>query len=182
MGAITGFVTKYALIALVMFSGYKGNAPIFSELLLEQTSHYIQVNSTLQNAFEEDFETLFQSGQEIPIWFDIKLYENKKIVSIDTFKHTVSYNPLSGFYVIYFEEDNNFLETNSFSSLKDLVSNIDYKLDFEFEYEKDYEVNIVSYLKKIYVRDLDKEFNLEALWKYKKPHNKKGFNFYEAKH
>lgn len=171
------FVTKYALMTIVLFSGYKGNSPFFSEIKLDKNIDYIIINSELKNAFKEDFKPLFRSGREIPVWFEVEVYENKQIVYLNKFRHIVSFDPLSKFYTISLEESNLKYRTSSLSDLKQMISALELQIEHDFDFSKNYEVVIRSYLKKVYLSSLKKEFDLNVLWRYQTPQIKKGFKF-----
>ena len=179
MGGLTSLATKYLLMTFVFFSGYQGNTPTFSELKIERSSDFVRISSQLNEAFEEDFQTLFKSGKDIPIWFEVKLVEEKDVVVFNKFRHSVSYNPLTGFYTIYLEEENRYIKTKSFGKVKLIVSEVEYSFNYDFVFNKKYKIQVTSYLEKIYISSLDKEFNLKSLWRYNMPKIEKGFELDE---
>ncbi|MCK4653720.1 MAG: hypothetical protein KAU01_04685, partial [Candidatus Cloacimonetes bacterium] len=65
---ISGFIS----LSILLLSSYEGNRATFSELTTSFLGDKIFIKTELINAFENDFEEIFKSGQRIDIFFNIE--------------------------------------------------------------------------------------------------------------
>jgi len=121
----------------------------------------------LENAFENDFEEIFKSGQSIDIFFSVKIKLNNLLIHEEEFRHSIIFDPLTQLFSIELEDQDLSFTTNSYDELKIIISNIEYS--FKDENIKDCTITMSAYLPKIRLIALNKDFDLMMLWKFNQP-------------
>ncbi len=164
---ISGFIS----LSMLLLSSYEGNRAAFAELTASFLGDKIFIKTELVHAFENDFEEIFKSGQRIDIFFNIELKNQSVVIHENEFKHSVVFNPLSQFFTIGLEEQNISTTTDSYQELIDIISKVEYQ--YEGEELNEVNISIKSFLKKIRLQSINKEYDMMMLWKFKKPSIKK---------
>lgn len=160
-------ISGLAAFSMLLLSSYQSNEANFADYSISFLDDRMFLECKLENAFENDFEEIFKSGQTINIFFNIEININGEIIHEEEFKHTIIFDPLKQVFNIALEEQELTFVTDSYIDLKKIVSKIEY--DYENEFIKDGTLKINAYLPKIRLESLNREFNLMMLWKYNKP-------------
>ena len=160
-------VTGVISLSMMLFSSYQGNEPKFARLNSVLSEDRILIFTKLENAFENDFEEVFKSGNEIFIYFTLSIKQKDQSIFRRTFFHSVEYDPLLKQYFIELQEQEKKITSRSFDDLIETIT------VFEFDYLGDFPdrvtVSLTAYLEKLYLDSLDKEYDLMLLWKLQKP-------------
>lgn len=154
--------------AVLMFGSYDGNDVSFSQIELMEKKNKIFVQADLENAFDNDFQSIFRSGESITIWFRLEIRKGKELIKETKIRHIIVYDPLDNMYQVFLEDTGKSFEEASFDQLITQISDV----QFEIETEKlrgVYNVELEASLETIYLESMQKNFNLMALWKFKKP-------------
>jgi hypothetical protein len=121
----------------------------------------------LVEAFDNDFDEIFQSGQRIDIFFKIEIHGEDRLAHEQEFRHAVVFDPLEKIYNVFLEEQNLQTTCTNFNQLIETISQIEYFYNGQ-KYEGGH-VILSAYMKKIRLQSLNKEYDLMMLWKFKKP-------------
>lgn len=160
-------VTATISLGMMLFSSYQGNTPCFEDLNAHQRGNQITVQSRLEQAFNEDFRQILQSGQEVPITFTLCL-NSKERTEILTFEHRVSYDPLLETWNLTCEEqDNKSYKIESWQEFKNANSEFNYK---GYHYmDLPIRVELIASLPTMVMGQNNRSFDLMIFWNYHKP-------------
>lgn len=154
-------------LSMMLLSGYQGNDAAFSEIEAVFQEQGVLIRARLLSAFENDFEELFKSGQEISVYFELNLKEKKEVFFRQIFRHSLQFDPLEQSFHVTIEESGYDLVIKSYESLLEAISN------FEFLYKEKlpdkFEIRLGAYLEKISIESINEEYDMMMLWKFKKP-------------
>ena len=160
-------ISGLAAFSMLLLSSYQGNEASFSNYTTSFLDDRMFLECKLENAFDNDFEEIFKSGQSIDIYFSIRISHGDVIIHEEEFRHSIIFDPLTQVFNIELEDQDLTSSTNSYEELKTIISNIEYS--FEDENIHDYKLTLRAYLPKIRLIALDKDFDLMMLWKYNEP-------------
>ncbi len=160
---ITGVIT----LSMLLLSSYEGNNAAFENFTATVLGSNVYIKANLVTAFENDFEELFRSGQKIDIYFNVIITDRDGPVHQDEFIHSILFNPLERFYLIFLEEQQSQTTAGSLEELIEIISNIDYVCECEGFDEGN--ISISSHLKKVRLKSIGKEYDMMMLWKFKRP-------------
>ena len=158
-------------LSMMLLSSYEGNNAAFSELVSLIFQKNIVFKTQLVEAFENDFESVFKSGKQIDIFFDVHIRIQGREPFTETFKHSVLFDPLKQYYSVYIQETDEESKTDNIEELKNLISKIEYS--YSGRRSAEMIVSITSYLPKIQLDNSGKNYDLMMLWNFKKPKIKK---------
>lgn len=164
---ITGFIS----LSMMLLSSYEGNHARFSDINFSFLGDKIFISAQLESAFENDFEEIFKSGQQIDIYFNIEFKNGPNVIFSDEFIHSVIFDPLSQFFNITLEEQKENFTTDSYQQLIEKISQIEYT--YENTELGNPVVSLESSLKKIRLQSMKKKYDLMMLWNFKKPKTEK---------
>ena len=156
-----------AAFSMLLLSSYQGNEASFSAYTTSFLDNRMFLECKLENAFDNDFEEIFKSGQSIDIYFNVKISLKGLIIHEEEFRHSIIFDPLSQVFNIELEDQYLTLSTNSYEELKTIISNIEYS--YKDENIQNYTLTLRAYLPKIRLKALNKDFDLMMLWKYNEP-------------
>jgi len=160
-------ITTTISLGMMLFSSYQGDTPSFAQPRAFSRSKHITVQATLENAFNEDFRQILQSGQSVAIDYTLTL-RCRLTTEIISFQHIAVYDPLMGTWELTCEEQNNRTFTidswNEFSN-----ANSDFHYQTPHDMETPIEVNLVASLPKITMGQNNKSFDLMIFWNFHKP-------------
>ena len=160
-------ISGLAAFSMLLLSSYQGNDASFATYRTSFLDDRMFFECKLENAFDNDFEEIFKSGQSIDIFFGVKIELNNLIIHEEEFRHSIIFDPLTQLFSIELEDQELTFSTNSYNELKKLISNIEYS--FKDENIKDCTMTMNAYLPKIRLIALNKDFDLMMLWKYNQP-------------
>ncbi len=160
-------ISGLAAFSMLLLSSYQGNEASFSAYTTSFLDDRMFFECKLENAFENDFEEIFKSGQSIDIYFNVKIGLEGLIIHEEEFRHSIIFDPLTQLFSIELEDQGLSFSTNSYDELKIIISNIEYS--FKDENIQDYTLTIKAYLPKIRLIALNRDFDLMMLWKFSEP-------------
>jgi len=160
-------ISGLAAFSMLLLSSYQGNEASFSNYTTSFLDNRMFLECKLENAFDNDFEEIFKSGQIIDVYFSVKIELKNLIIHEEEFKHSIIFDPLTQVFNIELEDQDLTYSTNSYEELKIIISNIEYS--FKDENIHDYILTLNAYLPKIRLEALNKDFDLMMLWKYSEP-------------
>ena len=160
---LTGVIT----LSMLLLSSYEGNNARFENVFASYVGNRIFISAELTEAFSNDFEELFQSGQRIDIFFKVQILDFEQQIEEKIFRHAVIFDPLNHEYTVYLEEQGERLLEADYAHLIELISHFEYTYNAE-KYRGGY-VILSSYLKKIRLQSTQKEYDMMMLWKFKQP-------------
>jgi hypothetical protein len=166
------FVTNKIIMGVVsagmlLFSSYDGNEVKFSspQLVVNENSYYI--STSLEGAFENDFQEILKSGEEIFIDFELRMEKTPWETKTITFFHSIQYNSMSKSYTLRLDERQEFQEITDWNNLINLISQVDMQWE---EYEmKVNNLTLSASIRNVRLPSLDKQYNMMMLWNFKKP-------------
>ena len=160
-------ISGLAAFSMLLLTSYQGNEANFSAYTTSFLDDRMFLECSLENAFDNDFEEIFKSGQSIDIFFSVKIELNNLLIHEEEFRHSIIFDPLTQVFSIELEDQDLTSSTSSYAELKTIISNIEYS--FEDENIQDYTLTLRAYLPKIRLIALNKDFDLMMLWKYSEP-------------
>ncbi|MDP8201230.1 MAG: hypothetical protein P9M11_03740 [Candidatus Tenebribacter burtonii] len=160
-------ISGLAAFSMLLLSSYQGNEAAFSNYTTSFLGNRMFPECKLENAFENDFEEIFKSGQIIDIFFNVIIDLEGSVIHEEEFRHSIIFDPLTQLFSIELEDQDLSFSTNSYDELKIIISNIEYS--FKDENIKDCTITINAHLPKIRLIALNKDFDLMMLWKFSKP-------------
>jgi len=160
-------ISGLAAFSMLLLSSYQGNEASFSAYTTSFLDDRMFLECKLENAFENDFEEIFKSGQSIDIYFRVKIRHRNLIIHEEEFRHSIIFDPLTQIFNIELEDQGLSFSTNSYDELTIIISNIEYS--FKDENIRDCTLTMNAHLPKIRLTALDKDFDLMMLWKYNEP-------------
>lgn len=161
---LKGMVT----LTLLFLSSYEGNNAEFKNLEVSTSGNRVTLNTSLINAFENDFEEVFKTGEPIKVNFTIDVKSAGTSIVTEDFSHKVIYNALESSYLLSFEESDEAIICQSFQELKKELADVEWSFSKLGSVNR-YYISVSARLDKIYFPSMNKEFNLMLLWKNKIP-------------
>ncbi|MFO7896330.1 MAG: DUF4390 domain-containing protein [Candidatus Cloacimonadales bacterium] len=166
------FVTNKIIMGVVsagmlLFSSYEGNEVKFSspQLIVNENSYYLSTN--LESAFDNSFEEILKSGEEIFIDFELKMEKNPWDFKTITFYHSTQYNSMNKSYTVRLDEQQQFQQVNDFANLVSLLSHVNMQWEeYELEVSK---LTLSASIRNVRLPSLDKQYNMMMLWNFKQP-------------
>ena len=165
-GFLEKAVTATISLGMMMFSSYQGNTPSFIEFGSTHRGNRITVQATLNNAFNDDFRQILQSGQEICINFHLEL-RSEMTTEILEFEHIVLFDPLMETWTLTCEEKDKEYTIESWPEFVNAASEFNYAA--EHYLESPLEITLEASLPVIHLGQNNKEFNLMIFWNFRKP-------------
>lgn len=156
-------------LSLLLLSNYTGNDARFTNFQYIISEQSLVINCFLSNAFDNDFEEIFKSGIEIPIYFDSSVLSNKEIVAQKSFKHTVRWDSNVERWRIFLEDQDYTFYTDNYTTLINALSTIEIIYQFDTTGYRRLDYHITAKLPKLYIPSIDKEVDLMVLWKLRIP-------------
>lgn len=180
-GIIAAFSKKVisTIIAVgsMFYSTIDGVTPKMSALELHYKNDYVLVSTMIENCYTSEFDQIFYSGNVIPIYFAVELYQDsrKESDSTYTFYHTIQYSPLGDDFTIYYSERNETISSLNLNQAKALFPRItNYRVTSSNNINDNinYYLKITAWLNKIRFEGMEEELNLLYYWNSIKPNNK----------
>ncbi|MBN1949497.1 MAG: DUF4390 domain-containing protein [Candidatus Cloacimonetes bacterium] len=160
-------ISGVVALSMMLLSGYQGNDAEFSEIEAVFQEKGVLIRTRLISAFENDFEELFKSGQEISVFFELNLKEKKEVFFRQIFRHSLQFDPLEQSFHVVIEESGYDLIVNSYENLLEAISIFEYF--YKDELPDKFEIKLWAYLENIRIESINEEYDMMMLWKFKKP-------------
>lgn len=159
-------VTATISLGMMLFSSYQGNTPSFHNYNASKRGNYIRVQSTLENAFNDDFRRILQSGQEISINFELEI-KSETTTEILYFEHIVEFDPLLENWTLNCEEQGKVYSIDYWEEFVAAAASFNYAGN-NFQ-EAPLTVTLEASLPKINLGQDNKQFDLMIFWNFHNP-------------
>ena len=170
-------ISTIIAVGSMFYSTIDGVTPSMSTPELQYRNDNIYVSTTIENCNTEDLDQIFYSGNLIPMYFSVELYQEgeKNPDSTYTFYHSLQYSPIGKDFTIYYSEQNKITSSLNISQVKHLIprvtnyqvtsaNNINDNINYYFK--------VTAWLDKIQLEGMEEELNLLYYWNSIKPTNK----------
>lgn len=154
-------------LGMFLFSSFEGNDASFSKPSLSYNNQSYILQTKLENAFENSFEEVLKSGEEIFIDFEIKLEENFFLHNTTSFYHSLKYNTMERTYSVNISELNQDYEVGSYEELLDVLSVIEFVIEKQ-QLNPRY-LTLTASIRNIKLPTIDEKYDLMMLWNFQKP-------------
>lgn len=155
-------------LSVFIFGNYEGNDASLGAFSAQLNNKTLYVKTQLQNAFDHDFDKMFQTGKVITVWFKVDVVKDKKVLHSSTFRHAVQYDPLANNFTVFREEMN---EKRVFTSEADMIKSLS-QVECFLPVNPNWgvvDMKLTSWMKKIKFEEYKRDIDLMMLWKFKKP-------------
>lgn len=161
-------MTGVVSLAMLLFSSFEGNDPKMTNLRYRNSDSFLYVSGVLENAFDNDFSTIFASGTPISVIYEMDVRQGTMALAKNTFRHTVSYNPATGIYDLKKDGRGEIYHSESVQDILSQLSHFEFGIPYQSSWKK-VQIRIEARLPKVHFNTANKEVDLMLLWKYKKP-------------
>ena len=170
-------ISTIIAVGSMFYSTIDGVTPTMKTPELHYKNEYIFVSTTLENCYTEDLNQIFYSGNIIPVYFSVDLFQTSKKDpdSTFTFYHTLQYSPIGNDFTIFHSELDETMSSLNFEQVKILLTRLtNYRVTSSNNIDDDnyYYIKITAWLDKIHLEGMDEELNLLYYWNSIKPYSK----------
>ena len=162
--------------SIMLLSNYTGNEPKFSNFFVEAFENGVYIRGLLLDAFENDFEEIFNSGILTSVIYDIEVVHGRSNILQKTFVNTAIWNFEIDRWIVHYGEENETIFVNSYEDLKRYISFIETFVFFDVEGIDIVDISISARLPVIHIPSIQKSIDLMVLWKMKAPQAKININ------
>jgi len=169
-GKMTGLVGQLmaGVLSLSSLLSTSGNTPVIRQPVYLKGGNYLQVNTRLENAFDNDFEDVFKCGKPIHIWYKVTARLGGKEVFNTTCRHSVLYDPMNACWQVYHSDTKSTEVITDYSHLLDCVSALRATIGVDPRWSA-LQVDMEAWLSEVELSGEKRTVNLMMLWKYKRP-------------
>lgn len=168
-----------AMIALgsMFYSTIDGVTPKVEPIRINFKNDAAYISTTLSNCYTTELDQILQSGNEIPLYFLVELFEKDKIKpdTSFTFRHSIRYSPIDYEFIVRFEYSDKNYTSLDFRQAKALFPQIN-ELKIVSLHQivggNKYYIKITAWLDRIKLEGMDEELNLLYYWNSMKPSSK----------
>ncbi len=169
-------VSTIIAVGSMFYSTIDGTTPSMSAPTLNYKNDNIYASAVIDNCFTEDLDQILHSGNVIPMYFSVELYQQgaKSPDSTFNFYHALKYSPIGNEFSIYLSEHKESISGLSLDQVKALFPRVkDFRIFSSKDIKEDayYYIKITSWLDKINLEGLEEELNLLFYWNSIKPNN-----------
>ncbi|MDP2172191.1 MAG: hypothetical protein Q8M98_04300 [Candidatus Cloacimonadaceae bacterium] len=157
-----------ASLSMFLFSSYSGNDPSLSVLRGVSGKSYLQLETRLIGAFENDFVDVFKSGAPIPVNYTVEIRSKGKIKGTRAFSNVVRYDSRSNSYKIIQSGSGRTSHTSSYQTMLEEVSLLECSLPIETSWGE-VKVRLETWLPTVHFDQIDRRVDLIVLWKFRRP-------------
>ena len=174
------YVALISLSTLVL-SNYTGNSPRFTDIFIEIVDNGIYIRCFLEDAFENDFKEIFDSGILVSVTYELEIIAKNSLITQKSFTNTAIWEFENRHWLLYLGEDNIFTTIENFEELKQSLSFVETFLYFDTINFDSVNLNISARLPTIHFTTLQKSFDLMIFWKLREPKEKININLRGSK-
>ena len=151
----------------MLFSTFQGNTASFSDISISQDVSAIVIKTNLVDAFDNEFEHIFNSGKEIAVCIELEVRRERVLNELIVIYNTVCYDPVTKYYLIEQGTPDNRLIASNYKEMLIILSEIEIccnhlKID-------NYQFELKAHLEPVILETFEKEFDVMVLWNYKVP-------------
>ncbi len=161
-------LTGLLSFSTMLFSTFQGNTASFSTVSISSNMEAIVINTHLVNAFDNEFEHIFNSGKEIVICLELLVRRDRNRVERFVVYNTASYDPVTKYYLIEQGSPEKRLITANYQEMLRMLSEVELLFDYELR-AGTYQFELKAHLEPVVLETFEKEFDMMVLWNYKIP-------------
>lgn len=170
-------ISTIIAVGSMFYSTIDGVTPNMNIPELQYKNDYVLVSTMIENCYTEEFDQIFYSGNLIPIYFAVELYQEgkKKPDSTYTFYHSLQYSHIGNDFTIYYSEQDKTTSSLNINQVKQLFPRVtNYRVTSSNNITDDiyYYFKMTAWLDKIHLEGMEEELNLLYYWNSIKPNSK----------
>jgi len=170
-------ISTIIAVGSMFYSTIAGVTPAMNPPEIQYKNDYIFISTTIENCYTEDLNQIFYSGNIIPVYFSIDLYQEgqKDPDSTYNFYHTLQYSPIGGDFTIFYSEQNETISSLNLDQAKIILPRIiNYPATSSSNINDNinYYIKVTAWLDKIHLEGMEDELNLLYYWNSIKPSSK----------
>lgn len=167
-------ISTVIAVGSIFYSTIEGVIPEMTMTEMYFEGDHCYVSTIITNCYTEELDQILSSGNEIPIHFDVELYQenDREPDSTFSFFHLLKFSPIENNYKVYLSERNEAIHGLTLEQAKTLFTGIhNYRLlsSRELDPGKEYKLEITAWLDKIHLQGMEEELNLIFYWNSIKP-------------
>lgn len=162
-------------LSMFLFSTYTGNDPQLSSIRATMGRSYLQLNTRLEHAFDNDFPELFKSGTTIPVHFRLEIKSKKQVHWSKQYTNSSRYDSSTGFWSVSQSAESRSVKFSSYQQMIAAVAELDCSIPYESNWG-DVNVKVEAWLPTVSFDKMDRKVNLMVLWNYQRPVAKASYN------
>ena len=170
-------ISTIIAVGSMFYSTINGVTPTMNTPEIQYKNDFIYISTTIENCYTEDLNQIFYSGNMIPIYFSVDLYQDghRAPDSTYTFYHALQYSPIGDDFTIFFSERNETVSSLNLDQAKNIlprVINYPTTSSGKIDDNTNYYISVTAWLDKIQFEGMEEELNLLYYWNSIKPNNK----------
>ena len=170
-------ISTIIAVGSMFYSTINGVTPTMDTPEIQYKNDFIYISTTIENCYTEDLNQIFYSGNIIPVYFSIDLYQEGQKDPDPTynFYHTLQYSPIGGDFTIFYSEQNETISSLNLDQAKIILPRIiNYPATSSSNINDNinYYIKVTAWLDKIHLEGMEDELNLLYYWNSIKPSNK----------
>ncbi len=170
-------ISTIIAVGSMFYSTIDGVTPNMNAPELQYKNDYVLVSTMIENCYTEELDQIFYSGNLIPMYFSVELYQEgeRKPDSTYTFYHSLQYSPIGDDFTVYYSEQDKIISSLNINQVKQLLPRVtDYRVTSANNINDNinYYFKITAWLDKIQLEGMEEELNLLYFWNSIKPNSK----------
>lgn len=170
-------ISTIIAVGSMFYSTIDGVTPKMNIPELQYKNDYVLVSTMIENCYTEELDQIFYSGNLIPMYFSIELYQEgeRKPDSTYTFYHSLQYSPIGNDFTVYYSEQDKIISSLNINQVKQLLPRVtDYRITSANNINDNinYYFKMTAWLDKIHLEGMEEELNLLYYWNSIKPNSK----------
>ncbi len=169
-------ISTIIAVGSMFYSRIDGVTPTMNSPEIQYKNDYIYISTIIENCYTEDLNQIFYSGNMIPIYFSVDLYQvgQKDPDSTYNFYHALQYSPIGDDFTIFYSEFNETISSLNLDQAKTLlpmITNYRTTSSKNIDNNRNYYIKITAWLDKIHLEGMEEELNLLYYWNSIKPNS-----------
>jgi len=162
-------------LSMFLFSTYTGNDPQLSSLKATMGRSYLQLNTHLVSAFDNDFPEVFKSGTTIPVHFKLEIKSKRRNLWSKQYTNSTRYDSATGFWSVSQSASGRTVKLSSYQQMITAMAHLDCSIPYESSWGE-VNVKVEAWLPTVNFDKIDRKVNLMVLWNYQRPVAKASYN------
>lgn len=171
----TKFLAGIMSLSMFLFSSYTGNDPSFRSLKGFVNNNYLQLSTSLDAAFDNDFPDVFKSGTPITMLYKVEIKAVSGVVFQKTYYNRCTYDAMKGSYKIYQSGMGQSQLTDSYNVMIYLMQQVSCSVPVEKTWGN-VSVSLEAWLPTVEFSQINRKVDLMVLWKFRRPSVKANVN------
>ena len=169
-------ISTIIAVGSMFYSTIDGVTPSMSTPDIGFKNENLFISTTIDNCYTEELDQILNSGNVIPLYFSVELYQEgkKKPDSTFSFYHSLQYSPIGNDFSIYYSERDEVITSLNLDQAKILFPQIiNYRATSATSINDNinYYLKITAWLDKIHLEGMEEELNLLFYWNSIKPYS-----------